>query len=422
MENYTEDLYARLGDFPLVSGDLMDRSLATHQGRERSAQLAYRKANDEGGLDGEVGLILCTIEENVDFDGLSRREAAVAAAEWLADEIGVPAIVGPAASGDTQAVFEAVRDRDVIVVSPSATSPALTALDETSPTDAMPGRLWRTAPPDSFQGATLAADVAARAVTRVAVVVESGAYGEGLFEVFGDAFRADGGTIVGTPFLFDSGNESQRDEQIINAGATDAVEVLFISSQTTDAVAMLQIANSTSGFDTKSILLTDSAGTSEVAMAAPAALRGRIRGTRPAPIAGPVFDVFRGAYAAANMGQSPDEFTFTAQAYDAAWLTLMGAAHAFETEGTIGGELVAQGIRRLNAGASTNLVPSNWAGAKAAFRRGDTIDVVGASGPLDYDLATEEIEAAIEVWGILECMAENAIRTTADPGGTLTCD
>ena len=35
----------------IVFGNLMDQSLATHRARERSARLAYKQANDEGGLE-----------------------------------------------------------------------------------------------------------------------------------------------------------------------------------------------------------------------------------------------------------------------------------------------------------------------------------------------------------------------------------
>ncbi len=419
---YPEDLFSRLEDFTLVAGNLMDRSLETHQARENAARLAFRQANEQGGIDGgEVGLILCTIEENASLDGLTRREAAQETAQWLAEEVGVPAIVGPAASGDTQAVFETVRDSGTLVISPSATSPELTRLDNTSPTDENPGLLWRTAPPDSIQGRVLAQDLLARDVMEIFAVVESGAYGEGLLAVFSDVYMAGGGTIVAAP-QFPAGNTSARDEQLVMAGMSTAPEILFISSQTPDAVAALSVAATSPSFMGKSILLTDAAGTSEVLNSADPGLQGRIRGTRPAPISGFVYEAFLGAYSGAHPGMNASDFTFTAQAFDAAWLVIAGSAYGVYQGGGVSGMTIAQGIRRFGDGEASELRGSTWPTTRNHIREGRGVDLQGASGSLDYDPDTEETTADIEVWGILFCGAEREIASTDMPGGTIACE
>src|SRR5690606_38317170 len=123
----------------------------------------------------ELGIVFCTIEENTELDELARVDAALETADFLVHDLGVPAIIGPSSSSDVQAVFTALRDTGTLVISPAATSPALTDIDVTSPTDDTPGLLWRTAPPDSLPGAAIASDMSARAISKVAVIHAVGA-------------------------------------------------------------------------------------------------------------------------------------------------------------------------------------------------------------------------------------------------------
>ena len=96
---------------------------------ENAIELAITQANESGGLEGRLyGAIFCTIDENPAYDSLEFNEAAVASAEFLVHRVGVPAIVGPTTSGSTERVFtEVTRDAEVVVISPSATSPSLSS-------------------------------------------------------------------------------------------------------------------------------------------------------------------------------------------------------------------------------------------------------------------------------------------------------
>jgi ABC-type branched-subunit amino acid transport system substrate-binding protein len=413
-KTHPEQLFTRddRADY-IVIGNLMDRSVGTHQARENSAELAVLQANAEGGLEGKkIGVVFCTIEENVDFDTLERTEAAVAAGQWLAEVAGVPAIVGPAASSDTGAVFDAVRDAGVLVISPSATSPALTTQDNTSPSDANPGLLWRTAPPDSIQGAVIAEDMLARGLTQIAVINQTGAYGDELVRVFEEEL---GLTLVEL-LVYDE--PTQIADQVVTAGASGAEEVLFVSSQSSDVVAFLNAAASTSDFDAKTIFLSDSAANIDVLGEADTGILERVRGTRPTSASGPVFTAFQAAYAA-EFNDDVTTFSFTAHAYDAAWLVLYGTAYATFTDGAVTGKGIAQGLRRISDpdGADIELRGSQWLTAVQSFRSGETINVSGASGALDYDAATEETTAPIEVWRVSD-NCEGGLEVEAIPVGT----
>jgi ABC-type branched-subunit amino acid transport system substrate-binding protein len=405
---YPEDLFddraAAAGR--IVIGNLMDRSLATHRARERSARLAFKQANDEGGIeDHRFAVVFCTIEENDEYDDLTRSDAAITSARYLVDELGVPAIVGPAASGDTQATFLEIRGDDVLMISPSATSPALSQLKPVVVSDESPGLLWRTAPPDSLQGAAIASDMRlpgvgrSQTVARVGAIYESGAYGEGLYVVFAEAFTAAGGAV--TPFPYE--NAAQRDAAIASVASGTYDEVLFVSSQADEVVAFLDAAAVSAGYDGMGIFLTDAAANADVIARVQEPSRfDQVRGTRPAPLdenEDLVYASFLAAYAA-EYGEDVRPFSFTAHAYDAAWLVAYGAAWARLQEGSITGTHIARGLRKVSDGEPLEVRPTNWNRVKQLFSSGQAIDVRGASGDLDYDLTTEELSARIEIWQI----------------------
>lgn len=391
---FPEDLFTRPEEHrdTIVIGSLMDRSLATQEARENAAELAIRSANDTGGLDGRpFGIVFCDIQENNAYDGLTREMAATDSARFLADELGLPAIIGPSASEDVQAVF--LELQQTLVMSPSATGPALTAIDETAPTDRTPGLLWRTAPPDTIQASAIATDMRSRSVGSVAVIHATDAYGDGIAQAFFDAF--------GDAELLPFDNDSVLAEQIVLAGGLDVDEVLFVSSQTEEAAGFINAVAGNAGYDAKGIFLTDSAANADFVDATRGAMARwpQIRGTRPSLPSGPVYEIFASRYRT-EFTEDPASFSFTAHAYDAAWLVLYGVAWAHHRENVISGQTIARGLRRISSGEAQTIQPSTFQPIVTAFSNGQSVDVSGASGALDYDPATEETSAPIEVWTV----------------------
>src|SRR5262245_5174586 len=254
------DLFTRPQNYrdSIVLGSLMDRSSVAHQKRERSSRLAVLQVNEESGIDGrEFAVVYCTYEANVQFDDLKAPDAALANAHYLAEVVGVPAILGPAGSGDTSAVYQALRGKGVVVMSPSATSPALTDLDPPA-TDASPGLLWRTAPPDTLKGPVIAQAMPPRGITNVFLIAQKGAYGEGLATVFQNSFT--GGTVVVRLF----GSDNERNSFVTEGGSAAATEILFISSAQADVISFLNAANQNPAYMTKTFFLTDAAANKDV--------------------------------------------------------------------------------------------------------------------------------------------------------------
>jgi ABC-type branched-subunit amino acid transport system substrate-binding protein len=379
----------------IVFGTLFDQQNETHRARQSSIQLAVKQINLEGGIDGrQLGLVFCSIEPGLGDTTETTLDGAIAAATYLTRTLEVDALLGPAGSGDVSGVFQSVRPSGTFLISPSATSPALTEIDEVMPSDERPGLLWRTAPPDSVQGQTIAADMVARGITRVAVISQSGAYGEGLRSVFQASFPQ-------TAELRVFSNVNQLSEAITAVGSSNAEEVLFIASAQDDVVTFLNAAATNAGFSTKSIFLTDSAATQDTIERGAPALFPRIRGTRPRPLdtSDPVNSTFVASYAA-EYGSDVQPFSFTSHAYDMTWMAALGASWALLREGELTGLNIAKGLRHLSESQELALIPSAWGAALQRFRNGESINIRGASGNLDYSPTTEETTGPIDVWTI----------------------
>jgi branched-chain amino acid transport system substrate-binding protein len=397
----------------------MDRSSAAHVVRERAIRLAVKQASKGVALEGrKIAAVFCDIAENNQYDTLSRSAAAVSSAKYLSETLGVPAVVGPLASDDTQQVWENVRGA-AVVMSPAATSLSLASL-ESAPSDEQPGSLWRVAPPDSLQGEVIAKDMLERGVKSVMVIRETGLYGDGLAQVFQDRFKAGGGT----PSLESLDVDTKIGELTAKAAADSAQEVLFISSQQDWVVRFLNAASGQQAYMSKGIFLTDAAANQGVldGAASASSLFPRIRGTRPAP-RDPndyVFAAFAGDYKAEYSGEDPSTTTFSAHSYDGAWLVLYGAVWSLFREERVTELGVAQGLRRVSASSTpTPLTSSSWPVILAAFRAGNAVNVSGASGELDFDPATKNVVAPIQIWNITSpngqpVVTQVAIRTPGE--------
>ena len=116
--------------------------------------------------------------------------AAVAVAERLITSDGVDGIVGAMCSGATTAMLTNVAvPNGMVMISPSATSPALSTVEDN-------GLFFRTAPSDARQGVVMAEILMDRGIDNVAVTYTNNDYGLGLANSFAEAFAAAGGTVT----------------------------------------------------------------------------------------------------------------------------------------------------------------------------------------------------------------------------------
>ena len=379
------------------------------------------KLGDQG-----FAAVVCTNEESSMLDGLSQDEANVMVSEYLANQVGVAAIIGPATSDRVQDAFVAVERFGTLVMSPTATSPALTPLDGSVSTTAEPGLLWRTSPPDDLQGAELAALMDADGTDTVAFIFEEGNYGTALATIGQTAFEDAGGEAKLVPY--ESGSAASLQEKIAVVGDMDVDGVAFISSDRGDTEEFLQFVATSAADETYScesvdrcpfsedgamIYLTD--GGKDLSIFASVSgierVLDRIRGTAPAHELGSVYNVFADSFDSKWGADTADSTPFTSYAYDAAWLVIYGSAWAHYNEASIDGLGIARGLRRISHKADgTTQVDvgfTSWNSVRAEFEARQPIDVQGASGALDYDPNTGETSAPIEYWCVTSLVGDD---------------
>jgi branched-chain amino acid transport system substrate-binding protein len=116
--------------------------------------------------------------------------AATAATERAVTAEGVKGIIGGDCSGVTRAMLTNVAmPNGIVMVSPSATSPALTA-------DPDNGLFFRTAPSDAREGEVMADILTEKGVKSIALTYSNSDYGKGLAESIASAFTAKGGVVT----------------------------------------------------------------------------------------------------------------------------------------------------------------------------------------------------------------------------------
>jgi branched-chain amino acid transport system substrate-binding protein len=149
------------------------------------AELAMKEVSDSGLLLGGASVVSVRGDSTC-ID--SAAATAVAERQITADK--VSAIVGGDCSGVTGAILQNVaRPNGVVMVSPSATSPALSTAEDD-------GLFFRTAPSDARQGQVVADILNERGYKSVAITYTNNDYGKGLADSIQAAFEASGGNVT----------------------------------------------------------------------------------------------------------------------------------------------------------------------------------------------------------------------------------
>jgi len=179
-----------------------------------SAELAFKEASDSGSLLG--GSTISTVRaDSTCVDSA----AATSAAEGVISQ-GVAAIMGADCSGVTGAIATNVAvPNGVVMISPSATSPGLTTLDDK-------GFFFRTAPSDARGGQILAEITKDRGIDSVAITYTNNDYGKGLADVYEASVKALGITVTSVSAHEDGKADYSSEAATLAAGGGDALAVI----------------------------------------------------------------------------------------------------------------------------------------------------------------------------------------------------
>ena len=358
---------------PLVLASLMPLSgdlASLGPGIALGAALAVQQINAAGGINGQDVVLI---------EGDSGCDGAVALTS-LNDVIaqGAQGVMGAACSGTSLAILDTAIAAEVVMVSPSNTSPQFTKMDKK-------GFYARTAPSDLLQGEVLASLIAEDGVSTISIISRADSYGRGLAEATAAAFEAAGGTVKTIVYHATDASEFTSEVTAVGKGGADAiVGILFPET----GCGVLQPAFEQGLLDTP-WYMTD--GVKDAGLASLCGLGTALdgfKGTAPGSAAGEAKDAFEAAYAEVSADGSPT-FIFAPQAYDAVMLMAISAA----ANGVTGPE-IASGLVEASSGG-TQCIGVECIALAAA---GEDVDYMGASGDINLDAAGDPTAATYDIW------------------------
>jgi len=320
------------------------------------AELAMKEASDSGKfLGGETLTPVRADSTCVDA------AAASAAAERLITSDNVVSIMGADCSGVTTAVANNVAiPNGVVMISPSATSPALTTIEDN-------GLFFRTAPSDARQGEVLADVAMEQGIQSIAITYTNNDYGKGLADSFAAAFQDRGGTVTITAAHEDGKGDYSAEVGALASAGGGAVAVLGYVDQ--GGRGIMQSAIDTGAFDT--FLLGDGMiGDSLLDVSGLDA--AKVIGTAPGSEsdAAATFDDM--AKEAGITGTGP----YRGESYDAAALMIL----AMQKAGAADRGAIAENVMDIANAPGEQIGPGELDKALEMVAAGEDIDYQGATG------------------------------------------
>ena len=319
------------------------------------AELAMKEVTDSGKLLG--GATVTSVRaDSTCIDAA----AATAAAERLVTADKVNAIMGADCSGVTGAILQNVaRANGIVMVSPSATSPALTTAEDD-------GLFFRTAPSDARQGVVMTNILMDRGFKTVALTYTNNDYGKGLADSFAAAFKAAGGTVT-----INAAHDEDKADYSAEVGALASAggDILVVAGYEAGAGRqIMQTALDTGAFD--QFVLPDGMVGQDVIDAIGSDMNGSF-GQYPGS-ANKGADVFGELAAAAGFEGTS---AFAGESYDAAALIML----AMQAGGSSASADIMQHVMSVANAPGEEIMPGELGKALELLAAGKDIDYVGAT-------------------------------------------
>jgi branched-chain amino acid transport system substrate-binding protein len=286
--------------------------------------------------------------------------AANAAAERLITSDNVDGIVGADCSGVTTSILTNVAvPNGMVMISPSATSPALSTIEDN-------GLFFRTAPSDARQGVVMSEIIMERGFDTVAVTYTNNDYGLGLADSFAAAFEEMGGTVT-----LVAAHEDGRADYSAEVGALASAggDLLVVAGYVDQGGSgIIQAALDTGAFDT--FVFPDGMVSAALVENFGSDIDGSF-GQNPGTDSEGA-EIFQGMAEEAGFdGSSP----FSAESYDAAALILL----AMQAAGSTDPADYAGEIMNVANAPGTPILPGELGMALEMIANGEDVDYVGAS-------------------------------------------
>jgi branched-chain amino acid transport system substrate-binding protein len=293
--------------------------------------------------------------------------AGTAAAERLITAEGIKGMIGGDCSGITGAVLQNVaRPNGMVMISPSATSPALTTAEDD-------GLFFRTAPSDAREGEVMADILVEKGIKSIALTYTNNDYGKGLAEAIAAAFTAKGGTITINAAHEDGKADYSAEVAALASAGGDLLVVAGYLDQ--GGKGIIQASLDSGAFSTFGLP------------------GGMVGDSLPAAI-GPALDGSWGQVAQSDsagaavlteMGKTaatPFDATspYTMESYDAAALIILAMQAANSTDPKVYKDKILEIANGPADGSGVKILPGEIGKALELIAAGTAIDYDGASG------------------------------------------
>jgi len=343
-----------------------------------AANLAAEQLNTAGA---DAGFKVTLVTEDTKTDGQGAQEAATKVIE----SDGVAGIAGPWATPELIPTVENVTvDAGIPVVTPSATGPDITTLDDD-------GLVFRTPPSDAIQGQVLAqvvVDALGEGKT-VNTASRNDSYGDALVSEFTKAYEAAGGTVgKNVSYNPDATSLNSEAQQIVEGNPDGWVIIDYTGTWPKLGPALVRTGN----WDPAKTFTGDGLRSSSLPADAGKETTEGMRGTVPTSLDAPA-----GAAFDALWKSNPDNGarqTYDAQNFDAVILLALSALAAGSTDGAD----MAAAMQGVSGPPGTKYTYEQLSDAITALQNGEDIDYEGASGPIDLDENGDPSAANYSTW------------------------
>ena len=364
----------------------------------KSIELAVNELNRAGGLPGNRRAVA------VVCDDIGNSTLAQAAAQHLVSNVQVPAIIGPLFSTPfIDVVTNITKPAGVLSVSPTATDPNLTFLDDDD-------LAFRLLPSDVYQAKAIAKRIQVLGGTSVTIFIKDDAYGNGLFNALNSELSAflpsnartavkyaDPATLNFDPMAI----QQEFGTKIATALQARPSPNLALFIGTTEAVS-LALAYSgqilAGGGQLPTFVMSHGAVpdmpnmSSNNTMVAPGVTLGQLldpktSGVGPSIFNGMAFDQYNARFAAEFPGEP--NLTISTLTYDATATVLFAAAAVPSGEEITGRKMadaiIPKMVDKMNGTVISAADGSFLSQGIGIIQGGGSIDYVGASHAVDYD-------------------------------------
>ena len=317
------------------------------------AELAIDEVNKSGSF--SMGKVSGLRADSTCIDS----SAATAAAERLITSDKVNGIMGADCSGVTTAILQQVAlANGMVMVSPSATSPALSTVEDNN-------LFFRTAPSDARQGQVVADILQEKGMSNVAISYVNNDYGKGLAASIEANHKAAGGTVtISAPHEDDKGDYSAEVGALAQAGGDILIVAGYLNS---GGKGIIQASLDAGAFEI--FFLPDGMIGESLPKDIGSGLNGSI-GTVPGTDS-PGAATFGDLAKAAGFNNGP----FAMESYDAAALMLL----AMEATKSSDSQVYKFAIDEIANAPGEKIYPGELGKALNLVKAGKDIDYVGAS-------------------------------------------